>query len=318
MGQYVARRLVMGGLTAILVSIMVFTLMRVAPGDVALMIVEGQAGEFWTQEQYEAIKLELGLDAPLPGQYLTWLFGMMTGDWGTSLFTGEKVWDAFLQKIPITLELAFVSVIFSVLMGIPIGIMMAVKQDTWVDYSLRVFSLAGLSIPNFWIATMVIVAGLYMFGWAPRIEYIPFWKDPMGNMAQFFWPCMIGAYSSMSTKSRMMRSTMLEVLRQDYIRTGHSKGLSNFVVVYRHALKNALIPVVTVIGISIAFIVGGSVIMERVFVLPGIGNMLVNAMSRRDFPVVQSLVMFFTMWIVLTNLIVDLSYGWLDPRIRLS
>ena len=316
MGKYILRRLVMGALTALLVSILVFALMRIAPGDVALMIVEGQAGEFWTQEQYEAIKLELGLDAPLPGQYFSWLFGMMVGDWGVSLYTGEQVWDAFVMKIPITMELALVSVFFSVLMGIPIGIMMAVRQDTWVDYSLRVFSLAGLSIPNFWIATMVIVIGLYVFSWSPPIEYIPFWKDPLGNIAQFFWPAMIGAYSSMSTKSRMMRSTMLEVLRQDYIRTGHSKGLSHFVVVYRHALKNALIPVVTVIGISTAFIVGGSVIMERVFILPGIGNMLVEAMNRRDFPVVQSLVMFFTMWIVLTNLIVDLSYGWLDPRIR--
>jgi len=323
MGKYVVRRVLLGALTALVVSLMVFGLMRIAPGDVALMIVEGQAGEYWTQEQYEAIKLELGLDAPLYQQYFEWLFGFMMFDWGTSLYTGQDVWDAFTDKIPVTLELAFFTVILSVIIGIPIGVIMALRQDTWVDYCLRIFSLAGLSIPSFWLGTLVIVAGLYFWRWSPSIVYIPpftteKWGEGSlsGNFVQFIWPCLIGGYVSMATKSRMMRSTMLEVLRQDYIRTAHSKGLRNFVVVTRHALKNALIPVITVIGITIAFTIGGSVVTERVFILPGVGDMMVTAMSNRDFPIVQSLVLFFAMWIVITNLVVDLSYGWLDPRIR--
>ena len=316
MQKYIARRILLGFLTAILVSVMVFTLMRVAPGDVALMIVEGQAGDYWTQEQYDAVKLELGLDRAIHLQYFDWIGGMLTGDWGESLFTGQKVWDAFKTKIAVTLELAILSVVISVVMGIPAGILMAVRQDTWVDYFLRIFSLAGLSIPNFWIATIVIAGGLYLFSWGPSIEYKSLIDDPVSNLKQLFWPAMIGGYSAMATKARMMRSTMLEVLRQDYIRTAHSKGLTNLIVVYRHAMKNALIPVVTVIGITIAFVVGGSVIMERVFLLPGVGSMLVTGMNNRDFPVVQSLVLFFTMWIVVINLLVDLSYGFLDPRIR--
>jgi len=323
MGKYVVRRLLLGAVTAVGVSLMVFALMRIAPGDVAMMIVESQAGEYWTQEQYEAIKLELGLDVPLPEQYFGWLGGMMMFDWGTSLYTGEDVWEAFTDKFPVTMQLAFFTVLLSVIIGIPLGVIMALKQDTWIDYVVRIVSLAGLSIPGFWLGTLLIVAGLYFFRWSPSIVYIPpfttdKWGDGnlWGNFVQFIWPCLIGGYVSMATKSRMMRSTMLEVLRQDYIRTAHSKGLRSFIVVYRHALKNALIPVITVIGITIAFTIGGSVITERVFILPGVGNMMVTAMSNRDFPIVQSLVLFFAMWIVLTNLLVDLSYGWLDPRIR--
>ena len=177
MGKYVVRRVLLGMLTALVVSVMVFALMRIAPGDVALMIVEGQAGEYWTQEQYEAIKLELGLDAPLYQQYFEWLFGFMMFDWGTSLYTGQDVWDAFTDKIPVTLELAFFTVILSVIIGIPIGVIMALRQDTWVDYALRIFSLAGLSIPSFWLGTLVIVAGLY-FWHAPCLIS----DEPNGSM----------------------------------------------------------------------------------------------------------------------------------------
>jgi len=316
MQKYIIRRLMLGALTAVLVSIMVFTLMRIAPGDVALMIVEGQAGDYWTQEQYDTIKAGLGLDKALHLQYFSWMGGMLTGDWGESLFTGQRVWDAFKTKIPVTLELAIISVTISVIVGIPIGIIMALKQDTWIDYALRIFSLAGLSIPSFWTATLIIVAGLYFFTWGPSLTYHTIAEDPMANLRQFLLPGLITAYTSMATKARMMRSTMLEVLRQDYIRTAHSKGLRNFVVIYRHAMKNALIPVITVIGITVAFVIGGSVITERIFFLPGVGNMLVGAMQVRDFPIVQSLVLFFAMWIVFINLLIDLSYGFLDPRIR--
>ena len=291
MQRYIARRLLLGALTGLLVSLMIFALLRVAPGDVAMMIALDMTGgeeDLVTEEQLARIREDLGLNRPLPAQYFSWIGGIVTGNWGESMFSSEGIWDNFKSKLPVTLELAIASVVLSTLLGIPSGILMALRQDTWIDYGLRIFSLAG-----------------------------PF-DDPVANASQFFWPAVIVGYSAMATKARMMRSTMLEVIRQDYIRTAHAKGLASSVVMYRHALKNALIPVVTVVGLSVAAILGGSVIMERIFVLDGIGNMLVEGMNQRDFPVVQSLVLVFSLWIVLVNLLIDLSYGLLDPRVRYS
>ena len=234
------------------------------------------------------------------------------------MYHGEAIWDTFKKKIPVTFELVLMTVTMATVFGIPIGIVMALKQDTWIDYFLRIFSLAGLSMPNFWTATLLLVGGMYLLDWNPRLQYVSFVEDPLANLRQFCWPALILSYAGTATRARMMRSTMLEVLRQDYIRTAHAKGLRSFVVTYRHALKNAFIPVITIIGVSIAVTMGGSVIIERIFVLPGIGNMLVEGMNNRDYPVVQSLILVFAMWIVLVNLIVDLTYGWLDPRIRYS
>lgn len=319
MQRYIARRLMLGALTAFLVSLMIFSILRIAPGDVAMMIALDMTGgeeDLVTEAQLARIREDLGLNRPLPAQYFDWMAGILTLDWGKSMFSSEGIWDNFTSKIPVTLELAIMSVALSTLLGIPAGILMALNQDTWIDYFLRIFSLAGLSIPNFWLATMLLVIGMYIFNWSPQIGYVPLFEDPVGNLSQFMWPAMIVGYSAMATKARMMRSTMLEVLRQDYVRTAHAKGLRRSVVTYRHVMKNALIPVVTVVGISVAAILGGSVIMERIFVLDGIGNMLVEGMNQRDFPVVQSLVLVFALWIVLVNLLVDLSYGWLDPRVR--
>ncbi len=319
MQRYVANRLIQGALTGLLVSVLIFAILRIAPGDVAMMIALEMTGgeeDLVTEEQLEKIREDVGLNAPIHMQYLTWIGGWVTGDWGESMFSNEGIWENFRRKLPVTLELALIATGLSTALGLPAGIIMAVKRDTWIDYTLRIWSLSGLSIPNFWLATMVLVVGMYIFEWSPQIGFVPFLDDPSGNLSQFFWPALIVGFSSMVTKARMMRSTMLEVLRQDYIRTAHAKGLRGTVVTYRHALKNAFIPVITVIGFSIAGIIGGSVIMERIFVLDGIGNMLVEGMNQRDYPVVQSLVLLFSMWIVAVNLLVDLSYGWLDPRIR--
>ena len=319
MQRYVANRLIQGALTGLLVSIVIFAILRIAPGDVAMMIALEMTGgeeDLVTEEQLAKIREDVGLNAPIYSQYLTWIGGWVTGDWGESMFSNEGIWENFRRKLPVTLELALIATGLSTALGLPAGIIMAIKRDTWIDYTLRIWSLSGLSIPNFWLATMVLVVGMYIFEWSPQIGFVPFLDDPSGNLSQFFWPALIVGFSSMVTKARMMRSTMLEVLRQDYIRTAHAKGLRGTVVTYRHALKNAFIPVVTVIGFSIAGIIGGSVIMERIFVLDGIGNMLVEGMNQRDYPVVQSLVLLFSMWIVAVNLLVDLSYGWLDPRIR--
>ncbi|MQF48490.1 ABC transporter permease [SAR202 cluster bacterium AC-647-N09_OGT_505m] len=316
MQRYILRRLALGALTAWLVSLLIFAILRIAPGDVALMILSEEEDAIYSQEMVDNLREELGLNRSLPEQYVVWLSDWVTLDWGTSLFNDHEVFDVFMEKLPVTLELSIVTVTISTILGIPVGVIMALKQDSWIDYVLRIWALAGLSMPSFWTATLLLVGGVYFLNWRPPIGYVSIVEDPARNLNQYLWPSLILGYATMATKARMMRSTMLEVLRQDYIRTAHAKGLRFVVVVNRHALKNALIPVVTIIGVSIALIMGGSVIMERIFTLPGIGNFLVSGMQQRDYPVVQSLIMFFAMWIVFVNLVVDLTYGWLDPRIR--
>tara|TARA_B100001123_G_scaffold106164_1_gene123352 strand:- start:11914 stop:12549 length:636 start_codon:yes stop_codon:yes gene_type:complete len=208
------------------------------------------------------------------------------------------------------------TITISTIIAIPIGIMMALRQDTWLDYTLRIVSLGGISIPSFWFATMILVVGLYFFSWSPRLDYVSFGEDPWENIKMFIFPALTLGWVTSATKSRMMRSSMLEVLRQDYIRTAHAKGLRYYIVVIRHALKNALLPVITIIGISFALIAGGSVIIETIFQLPGIGRFLVEAMNQRDYNIVQALVAFFSVWIIFANLLVDLTYGVVDPRVR--
>ncbi len=313
--QYTLRRLYLGAITAVLVSLMVFAIMRVAPGDVVDVILGGEDA-FYSEETADLLREQLGLNAPLPVQYITWMQDFVTLQWGVSLVDSKPIWGEIKRKMPLTFELAVITLLISVVLGIPAGIIMALRQDTWVDYLVRMSSLLGLSIPNFWIATMVILGGVLFFNWSPRLEYVSIWQNPFHNLGMFFWPAFALGTSSMATKARMMRSTMLEVLRQDYIRTAHAKGLRHFIVVYRHAMKNAMLPVVTIIGIQIAGILGGSVILETIFLLPGMGQYLVYSLTRWDYPVVQTLVLFFAAWIIITNLLVDLTYGWLDPRIR--
>ena len=319
MHRYLARRLIFGVLTAALVSLLVFALMRIAPGDVAQSIAAQQAGgEEGTvsEEQLEAIREAIGLNRPLYIQYLDWIGGFVMGDWGDSLFTKRPVFTEFKKKATVTVELVILSQIIAIAIGLPAGVLMALKQDSKIDYTVRIASLAGLSIPSFWSAILFLVGGAYFFRWNPPLGYIEFIDDPVGNMSQFIWPAIMIGYISAATKARMMRSTMLEVLRQDYIRTAHAKGLRQYAVTVRHALKNAFIPVVTVIGITTALSLGGSVVMERVFVLPGVGSYIVDGMLQRDYPVVQSMVLVFAAAVIFVNMLVDLSYGWLDPRVR--
>ncbi|MBH43127.1 MAG: hypothetical protein CL787_06415 [Chloroflexi bacterium] len=319
MQAYLARRIILGGLTALLVSLLIFAILRIAPGDVAMMIAMeitgGEASDI-TEEDLQAIRESVGLDAPLPQQYVTWLIDILRLDWGTSMFSGTEVWAEFKSRIPITLQLVIMAQGLAISLGIPAGVIMALRRDTWIDYVVRIFSLAGLSVPSFWTATLLLVGGMYLLDWNPRLKYVPFVDDPAENLKQFIWPAVMLGYISSATQARMMRSTMLEVLRQDYIRTAHAKGLRSFVVVYRHTLKNALIPVVTVIGVTFALTMGGSIIIEQIFSLPGIGRLMIEGMNQRDYPVVQSLVTVFSMWVVFVNLLVDLTYGVLDPRVR--
>ena len=309
-----------GLLALIVVSIAVFLLNRVAPGDIALMII-AQGIEEVTREDVDPLVLQrveskLGLNEPVYMQYLDWMGDLVTLNWGTGFYTSKPIKEEFNSRIPITFQLGLYSVLISIFMGVPIGILMALKQDTWMDYLGRIVSLAGLSLPNFWVATVVIAMGVYFFSWSPRIEYAHPWDDLNANLVMLFWPALIGGLASGATKARMMRSTMLEVLRQDYIRTAHAKGLRHMVVVYRHAMKNALLPVVTIVGISVAVVAGGSVIMETIFQLPGIGVYLVRGMNQRDYPVVQYIVFIIALWIIFVNLLTDITYALLDPRIR--
>lgn len=319
MHRYLVRRILFGLLTAVLVSLLVFALMRIAPGDVAQSIAAQQgSGEEGTvsQEDLQKIREALGLNEPLYIQYYVWMWGFIRGDWGDSLFTRRPVFDEFKKKVMVTIELVVVSQIIAIALGLPAGILMALKQDSAMDYLVRVLSLAGLSVPSFWSATLLLVAGAYFFRWSPPLGYSSITDDFTRNISQFIWPALMIGYIGAATKARMMRSTMLEVLRQDYIRTAHAKGLRAYMVTARHALKNALIPVITVIGITTALSMGGSVVMERVFTLPGIGEYIVDGMLERDYPVVQSMVMFFAVCVIVVNMLVDLSYGWLDPRVR--
>ena len=319
MQKYIARRLLFGVLTVVLVSLLIFALLRIAPGDVAQMIAianSGGDGSQVSEEQLEQIQVKLGLNDPLYAQYYKWMGSFVVGDWGNSMFNNRSVFSDFKQKFPVTLELVILSQIIAIGFGLPAGIIMALKQDTWIDYVVRILSLAGLSLPSFWSATLLVVGGAYFLNWNPRLGYESIFENPLGNLSQMIWPSLMLGYISAATKARMMRSTMLEVLRQDYIRTAHAKGLTGFVVTFRHALKNAFVPVITIIGITTALALGGSVVMERVFTLPGIGNYILDGMLNRDFPIVQSVVLVFAAMVIFVNLMVDISYGWFDPRVR--
>ena len=319
MKEYLIRRLLFGLLTVFVVSALIFALLRIAPGDVALLIAEANSGGEGidvSEEDLEEIREKLGLNDPLHIQYFSWITGFMVGDWGNSLFTGRDVFDEFKLKFPVTLELVIFSQIIAIALGLPAGILMALKQNSWVDYVIRILSLAGLSLPSFWSATLLLLGGAYFFMWNPQLGSFALTEEPWQNIQQFFWPAMMLGYISAATKARMMRSTMLEVLRQDYIRTAKAKGLTQYVVTARHALKNAFIPVITVIGITTALSLGGSVVMERGFSMPGLGGFILEGMLSRDFPIVQSIVLFFAMAVIFVNLLIDISYGWFDPRVR--
>ena len=319
MKEYLIRRLLFGALTVFIVSALIFALLRIAPGDVALLIAEANSGGEGidvSEEDLEEIREMLGLNDPLHIQYFSWITGFVVGDWGDSLFTGRDVFEEFKLKFPVTLELVIFSQIIAIGLGLPAGILMALKQNSWIDYVIRILSLAGLSLPSFWSATLLLLGGAYFFMWNPQLGSFPLTEEPWQNIQQYFWPAMMLGYISAATKARMMRSTMLEVLSQDYIRTAKAKGLTQYVVTARHALKNAFIPVITVIGITTALSLGGSVVMERVFSMPGLGGFILEGMLSRDFPIVQSIVLFFAMAVIFVNLLIDISYGWFDPRVR--
>jgi len=315
MRTYLAKRLLLIVPTLLGVASLVFLIMRVIPGDVALLILGGDGGNI-DQAQLVAMHRQLGLDQPLLVQFGTWLWGVLRFDFGTSLWTGQPVVEELLIRLPLSLELAFLATGVSVLIAIPLGMLAAARQDTWVDYVVRVISIGGLAIPSFWVGILVILLLVIYFGWGPPLEFTPPWVDPWANFQQMVWPVLTVGYRYAAVTTRMTRSTVLEVLREDYIRTAWAKGLAERVIVIRHALKNAMLPVITLIGTEFAFLIGGLVVTETVFTLNGVGRFVVDAVAHRDYPVVQALVFVIAFGFVIVNLLIDLTYAWFDPRIR--
>ena len=316
MQTYIAKRLLLIVPTLLGVAALVFLIMRVIPGDVALLILGGDQAARIDPKQLENMRRQLGLDQPLLIQFGEWLWGVVRFDFGKSLWTGRPVVEEVLIRLPLSLELAFLATMVSVLIAIPLGMLAAVRQDTWVDYVVRVVSIGGLAIPSFWVGILCILFLVIYFGWGPPLEFTPPWVDPWANLQQMIWPVVTVGYRYAAVTTRMTRSTVLEVLREDYIRTAWAKGLRDRAVVIRHALKNAMLPVITLIGTEFAFLIGGLVVTETVFTLNGVGRFVVDAVAHRDYPVVQALVFLIAFWFVIVNLLIDLTYAWFDPRIR--
>ena len=314
MKTYVVQRLVIALLTLLGMSVVIFTLLRLAPGDI-VDILFSTAG-YVSPSEKQAIMKELGIDRPYWVQYLDWLHQIVTGDLGKSYRYDQPAWEIIRPLVPVTLELAALSILFAVVIGVPTGVVSAVRQDTTLDYLLRVFSLAGLAMPSFWLGMVIILGLVTWFAWIPPLTYVPVGENFKLHAVQFLLPSLAVGYRSSALIMRITRSSLLEVMREDYIRTAWAKGQRGRIVIWHHALKNAMLPVVTVIGIEFAFLIGGLVVTETVFNLPGVARFLVQAILWRDYPVVQNLVMFIAIVVILSNLAVDMLYGVLDPRVR--
>jgi peptide/nickel transport system permease protein len=314
--QYILRRLLLALPVLLGLSLAIFGSIRLVPGDV-IVSMTADAGNV-PEEQKEELRRQLGLDQPFVVQYVKWMGGMLRGDFGTSLWRGTPVTQELRRTLPVTLELAMIALAIAVIMAIPIGVISAARQDTWMDYAGRLFSIGALSMPDFWLGTMAMLYLSLWFGWIPPIGqgFRGLFENPLVNLQLIVLPALILGIRLSAGAMRLTRSTMLEVLREDYIRTAWSKGLRERSVVMRHALRNGLIPVITIFGAQLGFLLGGSVVMETLFGLPGMGRLTLEAVQLRDYPVVQANVMVIGVVVVLLNLLVDVTYGWLDPRIR--
>ncbi len=312
MGGYVLRRVLFTIPTLIGISLIIFFMVRLLPGDY-IDILGGDTSI--TEEQKAASREQLGLNGSYIEQYWRWISGVLQGDFGFSLRNTQPVSEVLFHALPITFELVMLGLLIAVVIGLPLGVLSAVKRDSKHDYVARVGGLIGVSIPNFWLATLLLLFTSRVLGWVPPLTYVPIYKDPIENLSQFILPAIAISVFTLAIVMRMVRATMLEVLGQDYVRTARAKGVKRKVVISRHALRNALIPVVTVVGFEVGILMGGSAIVEIFFGLPGLGTTLINAFFNRDYPVVQGAPMLLAFIFIFANLIVDLLYGVLDPRI---
>ena len=315
MAQYLAKRLLASLLVLFVISILVFVAVRAIPGDVCRIVLATPEVD---EAQCAAIREELGLDDNVATQYVKYMGGVLTGDWGKQLISKRDVWTEIRYRIPLTLDLTVLATGFAILIAIPIGVISAVKQDTPIDYVLRFVSIGWLSIPGFWLGTMLIVFPGKWWGYTPPVGYVDFWEDPLKNLEQLYLPAFSLGLALSASLARVMRSAMLEVFRQDYIRTARAKGLREYSIIVHHALKNSMIPVITLFGLQVGVLFGGTVVLEGIYSLPGLGLLTFQAVTIKDYPQVQGVVLFFAAVLVTINLLVDLSYAWFDPRIRYS
>ena len=316
MGRYTVKRISLFIPTVLLMTILVFVVMRIIPGDPAISILEGDGGGSYTLEDLERVRAELGTDRNLFIQYVDWIGGIMQGDFGDSFWFKSPVMTELGDRIPRTLELAVMAIVIAVLFSVPLGIMSAIKPDSWLDLGARTFTIIGIAIPNFLVAVLMILFLLAVFDWLPPLGYVELWEDPLKNLQQMIFPAIALAIYDMAFIARVTRSAMMEVLREDYMRTARSKGLSERVVLVRHGLKNAILPILTISGWQFARLFEGAVIIESIFLIPGVGRILIEAIFHRDFPMIQAVIVVIGAGVLLINLVVDLLYGWLDPRIR--
>jgi peptide/nickel transport system permease protein len=314
--RYVLKRLVLMIPTLLGVAVLIFVLLRILPGDVVEIRFASGQNQFLDQKMLDAERAKLGLDKPLWQQFVAYMGGLLRFDFGRSMWTGSPITEEIKLRFALSLQVALMATAVATLLAIPLGIVAALRQDTWVDYAVRVFSIAGLAVPSFWLGILLILGLLVVFKWLPPMVYTPFWVDPWQNLQQLIWPAVAVGYRYSAVATRMTRSAMLEVLREDYIRTARAKGLWTKLILSRHALKNALLPVLTVIALEFAFLLGGLVVTEQVFNLNGLGLLFVQAIAHRDYTLTQALVLLVATTFIVVNFMVDLTFAWIDPRIR--
>ena len=313
--RYTVNRVLLMIPTLLGVAVLVFFMLRVVPGDVVEIKLRGDGGSV-SQETIEMERKRMGLDKPLATQFGEWMVGMATLDFGKSMWTERPVMEEISLRLELSLQVALMATIIAVLLAIPMGTLAALFRDTWIDYTVRILTIGGLSIPSFWFGMLIMITLLYLFNWLPPITFTPIYVDPVANLTQLIWPAMAVGYRYCAVVARMIRSSLLEVLNEDYIRTARAKGVFEKVVISRHALRNALLPAITVIGIEFAFLIGGLVVTEQVFNLNGIGKLFVETVTRADYTMVQALVMLVATFFIVINFVIDMLYAWLDPRIR--
>ncbi len=316
MTRYLVKRFLLMIPTLLGVAVLVFVLLRVLPGDVVEMRFASGQNQFVDQKMLDAERAKLGLDKPIWQQFVAYLAGLLRLDLGRSMWTGSPITEEIKLRFALSLQLALMATLVATVLAIPLGIVAALRQDTWIDYAVRVFSIAGLAMPSFWLGIVLILGLLVVFKWLPPMVYTPFWVDPWQNLAQLVWPAVAVGYRYSAVATRMTRSAMLEVLREDYIRTARAKGLWTKLILTRHALKNAMLPVLTVIALEFAFLLGGLVVTEQVFNLNGLGLLFVQAIAHRDYTLTQALVLLVATTFIVVNFLVDLTFAWIDPRIR--
>jgi len=313
--RYTANRLLLMIPTLIGVAVLVFFLLRVVPGDIVEVKLRGDGGSV-SQETIELERKRLGLDRPLLVQFGDWMVGMATLDFGKSMWTERPVIEEIAIRLELSLQVAIMATLIAVLLAVPMGTLAALFRDTWIDYVVRIVTIGGLSIPSFWFGMLIMLTLLALFNWLPPITFTPIYVDPIANLTQLIWPAMAVGYRYCAVVARMIRSSLLEVLNEDYIRTARAKGVYEKLVISRHALRNALLPAITVIGLEFTFLIGGLVVTEQVFNLNGIGQLFVQSVSRNDFTLIQGMVMLIAAFYVFVNLLIDLLYAVFDPRIR--